>query len=342
MWGNAVTSLIDRAIQDPLAADRPELASHPIGRLGFGLMSFSYGFFRNVITHIVDTVKAQVHEAFQDARDAGHGRTISGLAAAPTAAKAAGKISTFGALLAAGSYLTTALRYRLMAPDEWQKHEAAGDLHDWLLDQAISRSGLNGPLDPLSQAMNGLRYNHDLSGLIAGAQAGYFLDAGQNILKWAAGEGSPNTNTAAFNGIKGILNMFAVPAAGIALSSVPGGPLFRAAAGYGLMRYTGSDTTAGIARDLVGPKGTGVGGVPPPGSANTLPGMEAPSGTGSGGGGIPIELYDDIAIPAAKAGLPLLQKLPGPLKVLGGVGLAGAFANHLAGEFARYDKPPGE
>ena len=79
--------------------------------------------------------------------------------------------------------------------------------------------------------------------------------------------GSPNTNTTAFNGIEGVLDMFAVPAAGIALSSVPGGPLFRAAAGYGLMRHTGN-TTSAMAQDLVGPKGTGIGGVPPAGSAN--------------------------------------------------------------------------
>jgi hypothetical protein len=362
MWGNAVTSLVDRAIQDPLRSERPELASHPLFRLGYGLMSFSYGFFRHVVTHIVDTEKAQVHEAFQDARDAGRGRVSSAISAAPAAAKALGKISTFGALLVAGSYLSTALRYRLMAPDEWQKHEDAGDLHDWLLDQAISRSGLNGPLDNLSQAMNGLQYNHDLSSLADGAQASYFLSAAGDIMKWVAGSGSPNTNTAAFNGVKGLLDMFAVPAAGIALSSVPGGPLFRAAAGYGLMRYTGGDTTSAIAQDLVGPKGTGVGGVPPAGSGNAggtpgtetdaadtgnAPGMEtdappAAGGNGNGGGGIPVGLWDDIGIPVGKMALPLVERAPGPLKVLGGVGLAGMLAHHLANEFSQYDAPPGD
>ncbi len=107
-------------------------------------------------------------------------------------------------------------------------------------------------------------------------------------------------------------------------SSVPGGPLFRAAAGYGLMRYTGSDTTSAIAQDLVGPKGTGIGGVPPAGSANAggapgmetdagdtgnAPGMEtdAPTpagGNGNGGGGVPIGLWDDIGIPVGKMALP--------------------------------------
>ena len=191
MWGNAVTSLIDRAVQDPLNVDRPELASHPIGRLGFGLMSFGYSYMRNIVTHIVDTEKAQVHEAYQDARDAGRGRIGSAISAVPTAAKAVGNVSAFGALLIAGSYLSTALRYRLMAPDEWQKHEDAGDLHDWLLDQSISRSGLNGPLDPISQAMNGLRYNHDLSGAHLGAQAGYYLDAAQNTSNGRRERGKP-------------------------------------------------------------------------------------------------------------------------------------------------------
>ena len=36
----------------------------------------------------------------------------------------------------------------------WQKHMDAGDLADWLLNGAISASGLSGPLDMFNQMLD--------------------------------------------------------------------------------------------------------------------------------------------------------------------------------------------
>ncbi len=327
LWGHAITSLIDKAIQSPLRMDKPELALNPTTRLAYGLMSFQYSYFHNVMEHMIGTAQARIGEGYSDARAAGRGKIMSVASAVPAAGRAAAGASVFGAALVGGSYLSTALRAYLTDQGSWQRHEDAGDLHDWLMNSAIARTGAGGPLDAVAQAVTSLKYERDLSGLFAGAQAGYFLSAATDIAKWASGAGSPNTNTATHNGIRGAFNLLAVPAAAVGLSSLPGGPFARAAYGAALMRATSRGAAESVADSLVGPKGTKVGGEPP----SPVP----PSKTGQSGG-VPIGLADDVAVPAVRAAMPLWERLPVVGKVGLGVAAGGYAASRLANEFARF------
>jgi hypothetical protein len=327
LWGHAVTSLIDKAIQSPLRMDKPELALNPTTRLAYGLMSFQYSYFHNIMEHMVGTAQARIGEGYSDARAAGRGKLLSAAAAVPAVGRAVGAASVFGGALVGGSYLSTALRAYLTDQASWEKHEEAGDLHDWLLNSAIARTGAGGPLDAVAQAVTSLKYERDLSGLFAGAQAGYFLSAATDIAKWASGAGSANTNTADHNGIRGAFNLLAVPAAAVGLSSLPGGPFARAVYGAALMRATSRGTAESVADALVGPKGTKVGGEPPPPSQTTQP---------SQSGGVPIGLADDVAVPAVRAAMPLWERLPVVGKVGLGVAAGGYAASRLANEFGRF------
>ena len=332
LWGQAIGSMVDKHIQDPLKVDKPELAtSNPLARMAYGLMGFTYSYWHNIIEHVIGTNKVRVQEAFGGARAAGRGRIMSAAASAPAAARAAGTVGAYGAATIAGSYLTTALRTYLTDPATWEKHEEDGNLHDWLLDRAISQSGINGPLDPVVQAVTGLKYERDLSGLFAGAQAGFFLQNAGDVLKWWAGMGAPDTNTSRFNGIRGLYSAAGMPAAMLALSSLPGGPFARAVVGAAMMRMSTRGAAEKVAEHFVGPKGTKIGGGPPvardPNAAPPPP---------SAGGGGPVGLLDDVAAPALRVGLPLWERLPRVGKIAAGVAAGLGVAAHLHSDFRQF------
>jgi hypothetical protein len=336
LWGQAISRLTDKIIQDPMRADKPLMSQNPIGRLAYGLMSFNYAFYHNVIEHTLDTHAARIKEGYTDVRDAGGSKLRAVAGTAAPIARAGVHIGASAAAIYAGALATTALREAIFNGTKWKEHEDSGDLGSWLSDLAIQRTGVNGPLDPIAQAVTGLKYERDLSGLLAGAQVGYFLQAAGDMLKPFAGFGSQNTNTSEYNAIKGAWNMFGVPAAGLALTALPGGPLASGIYGATLQKITSRDTADALATSLVGPKGTGPEGEPPPEPQPKDPDAE-PTGSGSGLlGGVPLGLADDFAAPAAKVALPLFQRLPRVGKIGTAVGVGAFVASKLANEFGKW------
>lgn len=251
LFSAAVARFVDQNIQNPQKVDRPELASHPVGRLAYGLMSFSYAFHRNVTTRAVLRIGREA-DIRQNA-DPTMGRAQAVLrslgAQAPTLAAYAGAI--FGAQL-----VVTALREAIFNGDKWDEREKKGELADWLMSLAFSRTGALGPFDPVLQAITGLRYERDLSNIMVGPAPGYFLQATQNILSAAVGRNSANTNTAEWNAAKAAWQMLGVPMAAAALTAIPGGPFSGPLLGLGLQYATSNQTADHIASALVGEKET--------------------------------------------------------------------------------------
>jgi hypothetical protein len=349
-WGQAISRLTDKIIQDPMKVDKPLLSQSPVGRLGFGLMSFNYSFYHNVIEHFFETHTARVGEGYRDARNAGSGRIGALKGAVAPAARAvthglAAAAATYAAALAA-----TTLRERLFNGATWDEHQKDGTLGDWLSDLAISRTGINGPLDPVIQAFTGLKYQRDLSSLVAGAQLGYFLQSAGDIVKAFAAP-SPNTNTSDFNAIKGAWQLLAVPAMSALFSALPGGPLTGFLYGTGMQYATGQNVGLGVASHFVGPKGTGVDGTPPPGSADDTggelnpatdelaPQKAASSGSSGTVAGIPVGLLDDLANPALRVAAPMFTRLPFVGKAAVAAAAGTAAVHGLAKEFSRFTKP---
>jgi hypothetical protein len=335
LWDQAITRFTDQVIQNPLRASAPLLASsNPIGRLMFGLMRFNYSFFHNIVNNTTE----RYSDRFKEAEGLGN-KAIAGGQMVGNLGMAAGGI--FAASLA-----STMVREAIFNPGKWEEMDGQGQLMDWLTGLAIQRTGLNGPLDPIMQAFTALRYDKSLTSITAGPQLGFFLQAAQDMAQpWT--QGSPYTNTADFNALKGAYNMFAVPAETIGLTALPGGPLSGKLFGAAMMGLTSRGASERFAGMLAGEKGTTA---PKPGEEGKLKGLgdELPGlgdqGTGpqkdAGVSGLPIGMLDDIAAPMVKYGAPIVQKLPGPLKLLGVGAGAVAAGSALADHLSRYTEPP--
>ena len=323
----AARRLTDRAIQDPYKVDRAAMSSVPFVGLAFQLMSFNYQFQRNVLQPAMDNIA----HAYQKRG------MISAAGSAVHAAAMAGSMVLAGVL-------TTAMRQYLFAPDQWQKHEDDGDLGGYLTDLAMQRSGLNGTLDPIIQMFTNMRYDANMSSLLEGASINWLAKNAQDVISpFVMANDSPNTNTRYFNAARGAYNLLGVPAAALGLTKLGavGGPLARVAAGTALQFGTSPGTAASLAGAVAGEKGTQLPKETPEGQLPELPGLaslpslpseggEGAKGQGpaqdAGGGLIPWGLADDVAKPAWQVfGEPVsaaLTRVPGPLKVLGGLGAA--------------------
>ncbi|UUJ74515.1 peptidoglycan transglycosylase [Microcystis phage Mae-Yong1326-1] len=248
MFAVAAVRFVDQTIQNPTKVDRPEMAAHPIGRMVYGIMSFSYGFFRNIILANANRV----------ARDARIRQEVGGQSAARAWAASAGEMgmhaAVFGGSLFMAQLLTSALREAIFNGDRWDEKEAKGELGSWLAGLAFARMGVTGPFDPIVQAFTGLRYERDLTALAAGPHLGYFLGAAQAIGAGIVGRNSENTNTAEWNMTKGAWQLLGVPAVAYGLTALPGGPFTGLPIGLALQKLTSNETADDVADAVVGEK----------------------------------------------------------------------------------------
>jgi hypothetical protein len=179
----------------------------------YGLLSFSMAFMRNVM---LKSVK-KVQRVYESQGAAGAAKVAALQVAAPMLA------------LYMGHLLVTTAREALLSPDKWEEQEEKGNLVPWLTGLAFSRAGFTGLVDPLYNAIFGLKYQQDLANILAGSSGGYFLKAAQRSLNYLINN-SQNTNSAERNTVRGLYEMFLQPAAAAAVGYLTVGPLL----GYGL------------------------------------------------------------------------------------------------------------
>lgn len=210
-----VGRLVNQAIQNPTAIDRPWKANTPIGRLTYGLLSFSMAFFRNIMVKSVKKVSREY-----ETRGAAQAVSVASMQVlAPLAS------------LYMGHLLVTMAREALLNPDKWEEEEKkeGGIPIKWLSALAFSRVGFLGLADPLYNALLGVKYQRDLTGLLAGASFGYFAQALERIVKYFVAN-SENTNSAERATARGLYELSVQPGLAYATGYLPGGPLV----GYGL------------------------------------------------------------------------------------------------------------
>jgi hypothetical protein len=347
-YGLAMRRLVERIIQEPFKIDRAAASNRPGISLIFQLMSFNYSFQHNVLNPLWDRIEHSYGRAklAGEARGAGPvGARIQGYTAAGgSMAHAAAMVGT---VLGAG-LMVNALRQAIFAPDQWAKHDDAGDLGEWLLDLTFQRSGLNGTLDPIIQLYSHLRYDADISSLMDGASVNYLAKNLQDVIQpLVRTNDSPNTNTIYYNQARGLYNLIGVPLAGVGLTMLGsvGGPVSRLLSGAALQLGTSPYAAGQVAETAAGgPKGTKL----PKESATGLPSMPnfdnlidmpdllADKNTGAtevGSGGItPWGLLDDVAVPAWRYGQGVMSKVPGPLKALAAAGALGYAVNDYVGK----------
>ena len=216
----ATRRFADGTVQDPKTVDRPMWAEHPIGRIVFGIQSFIAAFQRNVI---IATGKKIARE--QQKRGA---------------AAATGYVATRVALpvmgLLASHAILSGVREALLNPEKWEEEKQADNLARYLREMTLTRSGALGRLDPLYNAFTSLKYQADLTNMLAGASGSYYAKGVQRLMTPFV-RNSPNTVSAEYQALRGGYDL-AVPTVLSYIASDPRlgralGPLAGAAAAVG-------------------------------------------------------------------------------------------------------------
>lgn len=208
LYGLMVGRLVNQAIQNPSAVDRPWAANTVVGRMAYGLLSFSMAFMRNVLIKNFKKVQ-RVYEA-QGA--AGAAKVAALQVAAPLTA------------LYMGHLLTTTAREALLNPEKWEEKEKEGELVTWLMQLAFSRAGFTGLADPLYNALLGVKYQRDLANILAGASGSFYLQNLERIARYFV-VNSENTNNAERNLVRGLYELLGQTTAAAAVGYLPGGPM---------------------------------------------------------------------------------------------------------------------
>ena len=217
-----------------MAIDRPFAANTLYGRMVYGLLSFNLAFFRNVMLKSVKKIRREM------ARGMPHATYV-----------AAVQVMAPLAMLYAGHFLVTMAREALLNPEKWEEEEKkeGGFPIKWLAQLAFSRSGFTGLADPLYNAALGVKYQRDLTGVLAGPTNSFFAGALQKLVELMV-RNSPNTNSGERAAAKGAYELAIQPLMALSVGFPMVGPLI----GYGLgasYAYLSSPTAKQRFQDLV-------------------------------------------------------------------------------------------
>ena len=190
----AVRRFTDQTVQDPKVIDRPKWAEEPIGRIVYGIQSFISAFTRNVLLQ-----SAKVTQREFQKRGALRGTEMMFRKAWPLVA------------LYASHTAVSALREYLLNRERWEQEDEDDTLLRYLAQLGFSRSGMLGRFDPVANAFFSLKYQADLTNLLAGASLSYYSKAVGRI----AGLGyrnSENTVSSEYQAARGVYDLL-VPTA---------------------------------------------------------------------------------------------------------------------------------
>lgn len=174
-YGTALNRFINQTIMMPSRAEKPTWAAHPVGSLMFSLMSYSYGFKKNVL-------------------DRGARLAIEGVKAKdPAMLLPAMSLSIMVAFQAAND---TYLRPYLFGSNYDFENETPTEM----MMRVADRSGLTGALSPVINAIKAVKYDRSLLESLSGPVIGSVANAVQKVaVEPFTDRNSPNTNTAERN-----------------------------------------------------------------------------------------------------------------------------------------------
>lgn len=211
----AIGRLVNQSIQNPKIIDRPWAANTTVGRMTYGLLSFNMAFYRNAMAKSFLKIAREA--------EAGGKKRAAYVAFSQVAAP-------FAALYF-GHLLVTIAREAMLNPDKLEDERKKGRLEAYLLTLALSRSGFTGLLDVPLNAFTSVKYERDIANIFVGATAAFIGSSIEKITKFFV-KNSDKTNSAEFNGIKGMYELLAQPMLAYATGTLPGGAIV--GAGYGM------------------------------------------------------------------------------------------------------------
>lgn len=236
MYRTALQRFVDESIQNPTAADRPQWANHPYGRLAYGVTSFMFSFTRNVL---IRTGRETAEGIF------GKGYTLEDRARLLTPAVALG-------VLTAAQGQVSELRDATLNPGSRAERS---DTQNTVT--SLSRAGAFGNLDPFVNIAMSARYNRDLTSTLTGPYLTAYLDSFSKMTvgllpKSLGGPNTPNTNNAEWQASKAAYEMIAAPLIAAAASYAPGGPILRVGYGAGMIAATSPGVSRKVADTAAG------------------------------------------------------------------------------------------
>jgi hypothetical protein len=172
IYVEAMGQFIDTAIQNPKAVDKPYMASNPVGKIIFGLMSFSFAYQRNILglvsKRVIAGMRGEIDGTKLNAQERMQMATLSIL-----------PLIT----LYAGVAIISAMREGLADDERLEELLDSDDPVNNFWGLAASRAGLFGSADTLVQAWTGLKYRRDLTNAVVGPSAGYTLQAMGDVMR---------------------------------------------------------------------------------------------------------------------------------------------------------------
>jgi hypothetical protein len=246
-WAEAVQRFVEKTVIEPIASEKARGANSALGRWIYGLQSYNFGFQRAVLNPFFNRWFTTM--AYERGRLGKVQGTLSGTA------KWAGYAATSLAGMMMIQLPTTMLRQLLFDTDRTNQWLEDGSYIENIMALAFSRIGLGGVADPLINAISHVRYEHEISSLALGAQANVFAESLQDIVGWATGGGSAETNTSEYRMLRGLWTLIGMPVSATVAAALPGGP--RASYLLSLLGQYGTSMTASdlFARSIAGAKG---------------------------------------------------------------------------------------
>jgi len=189
MYTEAIHEFINITIQNPKAGDKPMLTNNPVGKIVFGLTSFSYSYQKNIIQRVGRRTLAVFTGKMDEKKlNAKERAELAMLTALPVLTAYAGVAAI------------AMVREGIADPERLEELLENGEF--WKL--AASRAGFFGAPDVLLQAWTGLKYRRDLTNSVVGASTGYTLqslgDISRGFQAIAAGESTSRSNEKVIEG----------------------------------------------------------------------------------------------------------------------------------------------
>jgi hypothetical protein len=186
-YTTALIRFANQTIMMPSRAEKPRWSAHPVGSLFYSLLSYSYGFKKNVL----DRAGRMAIDGFKE-KDA---HLLYPAAMLP--------------IMGAFQYLNdTHLRPALFGSNYDFDKETPTETSLRILD----RGGFLGPMSPIVNAFRGFKYDRSLAESASGPVVGSALDAVERIATPAMGRNSANTNTAERNAAAAVYDAVIDPA----------------------------------------------------------------------------------------------------------------------------------
>jgi hypothetical protein len=208
-YGTALLRLTNQTIMMPSRAEKPTWAAHPVGSLVFSLMSYSYGFKKNVLDRSARMGKQAVAEGDPTLLLPAMGLLI---------------------LIAFQGLNDTFLRPFLFG----SSYDFDSETPTEAAMRIIDRSGVTGGFSPILNAIKGVRYDRSLAESLSGPVVGTMAQAGNRLIEPFTNRNSRNTNTAERNAAAAIYDAVLDPVIdGIAAARLRGAARTAAILGTG-------------------------------------------------------------------------------------------------------------